>query len=123
MAALERSSDDNVFVQDFLGEQHFMVLAVTLDDGTPWAVPVRISRWQGREFEWDSKTDTLHSQARARRAAMAGRMCNPTQQVGVYMSGHGELVSESGSGFGHYRFTAERAWLNDETFVKREVSL
>lgn len=123
MAVLEGSSDDNVFVQDFLGEQHFMVLAVTLDDGTPWAVPVRISRWQGKEFEWDSKLDTLHSQALAARPAMAVTVFNTGQQCGVYMSGRGELVGETNSGFGHYRFTAERTWLNDETFVKREVSL
>lgn len=123
MEALESSNQDKKFVQEFLAEQHFMVLAVTLDDGRPWAVPVRIARWQGNEFEWDSKLDTLHSQALTDRPAMSAVIFNTEQQAGVYMSGHGVLVEDRGSELGHYRFTAERAWLNDETFVKREVTL
>jgi len=44
-------------------------------------------------------------------------------QIGVYMKGHGELVQQKDDDFGRYRFTAEQVWLNDETFVKREVEL
>lgn len=123
MAVPENNNEDTKFVQEFLSEQHFMVLAVTLDDGSPWAVPVRISRWQGREFEWDSKLDTLHSQALVARSAMSVVVFNTEQQVGVYFSGQGRLVEERGSGMGHYRFTAEHAWLNDKTFIKRGTSL
>lgn len=123
MEALESSNQDKKFVQEFLADQHFMVLAVSLDDGSPWAVPVRIARWQGNEFEWDSKLDTLHSQALLARPAMAVTIFDTAQQCGVYMMGRGELVVESDKGFGHYRFTAERVWLNDATFVKREVAL
>ena len=117
------AQDDNNFVQKFLAEQHFMVLAVTLDDGSPWVVPVRISGWQGREFTWDSRLDTLHSEALVKRPVMGVTIFNTGQQCGVYMSGRGELMADRGSGMGQYRFTAERAWLNDKTFVKREVSL
>ena len=99
------------------------MLAVTLDDGSPWAVPVRIARWQGKEFEWDSRIDTLHSQALIARPAMVVTVFNTEQQCGVYMLGHGVLVEDRGSGLGHYRFTAARTWLNDKTFVKREVAL
>ena len=44
----------------------------------------------------------------------------PTAQIGIYATGRGELVEEKGK-YGRYRFTTEKAWLNDETFVKREI--
>jgi hypothetical protein len=116
---------DEARVKQFLNSQEFMVLGVTLDDGTPWACPVRLQRWQGNEFEWDSKVDTEHSKAIAARPAMAITMFQklPDSQIGVYMKGRGELIEERQDGFGRYRFTAEQCWLNDETFVKREVQL
>ena len=44
-----------------------MTIAVVLDDGTPWAVPVKIQLQWGNAFEWDSKLDAEHSQAIAKR--------------------------------------------------------
>ena len=117
--------NDDEKTKQFLNEQQYMVLAVTLDDGTAWATPVRIRRWEGREFEWDSKLDTLHSQAIATRPEMAITVFQKLEdsQIGVYARGRGELIEEFKPSFGRYRFTAERCWLNDETFRKREVTL
>jgi len=117
--------DDNEKTKQFLSEQQFMVLAVTLDDGTPWAVPVRMVRQESNEFEWDSALGTVHSQAIEARSDMAITLFqkNEDSQVGFYASGRGELVEETKPGFGRYRFTAEECWLNDETFVKRKVEI
>lgn len=117
--------DDNDKTKQFLANQQHMVLAVMLDDGTPWAVPVRIQRWEAGEFEWDSKLDTVHSQAIAARPDIAITVFQKLEnsQIGFYARGRGELVEETKPGFGRYRFTAKQAWLNDETFVKREVQL
>lgn len=114
-------SDDEK-IKQFLSKQHYMVLAVVTPDGTPWAVPVRIQLWQGMEFEWDSKLDTVHSQALVTNSAMAITIFDKTgdTQMGFYASGRGQLVNDRGDGYGRYRFTAEQCWINDETFVKRE---
>lgn len=117
--------NDNEKVKQFLKNQQYMVLAVTLDDGTPWATPVRIQRWEGNEFEWDSKLDTVHSQALEARPEIAITTFQKydDSQIGIYAKGKAHLVDEFKPGFGRYRFTAEQFWLNDETFVKREVSI
>lgn len=112
-------------VRNFLKEQQHMVLAVTLADGTPWAVPVRIQAQRDAVFEWDSALATEHSRALVDHPAMAVAIYQKTEaaQIGVCMQGRGELVEVYKSGFGRYRFTAENIWLNDETFVKRAVTL
>ncbi len=116
---------DNEKLEKFLSEQKFMVLAVTLDDGTPWAVPLRIQLQWGSVFEWDSKLDAAHSKALRKHYQTAITIFEnkPDSQVGFYARGKGELVEAREDGFGRYRFTAEKAWINDETFVKREISL
>lgn len=117
--------DDNEIAKQFLKDQQFMVLAVTLDDGTPWATPVRIQHRDGNVFEWDSVLTTEHSKAIVANPKMAITIFQKMEnsQTGIYAKGVGELVEETKPGFGRYRFTAEQCWLNDETFVKREVSL
>ncbi len=116
--------NDNERIEQLLNEQQFMVLAVTLDDGTPWATPVRIQAYNGHaSFEWDSHLQTEHSKAIAKRPDMAITIFQKkeTTQIGFYAKGKGELVEEFKPGFGRYRFTAEQSWVNDETFVKRKV--
>lgn len=117
--------DDSKKLKQFLAAQQYMVVAVVLPDGTPWAVPVRIQRQAGNVFEWDSALATVHSQALVADSNMAVTIFqkDAAAQVGVCMKGRGELVEEFKPGFGRYRFTSEKAWLNDETFVKREVTL
>ena len=116
-------SDEQV-VKQFLDNQQFMVVAVTRDDGSPWAVPVRILRHEGAIFAWDSHVDTVHSQAIARGSAVAITIFSAEsgQQVGFYAEGTA-TVNEKGDGFARYTFTASKAYLNDATFVKREVRL
>lgn len=116
---------DKQKLEQLFSEQQFMVLAVMLDDETPWAVPVRVQLQWGSAFEWDSKLDTLHSKAIEKRPQIAITLFNKQEdsQTGFYATGKAELVEEFKPGFGRYRFVAEQCWLNDETFVKREVSL
>lgn len=112
-------------VNEFLSTQNYMVLAVVLPDGTPWAAPVRLQLRDGNVFEWDSALQTEHSKALEQRPDMAITLFQKLKdtQIGVYAKGRGELVEEFKPGFGRYRFTATNVWLNDETFRKREVKL
>lgn len=116
---------DTEKLEQFLAQATHMVLAVTLEDGTPWAVPVRLQRHEGTEFEWDSKLDTVHSQALTVNPAMAITIFSKDkgQEFGFYAQGHGEEVSRRDDGYARYRFTAVQTWMNDETFTKRKVSL
>lgn len=113
----------------FLDEQKYMTIAVTLDDGTPWATPVRIKKWDGQNvFEWDSKIDTEHSKAIEARPGIALSMWTPdaetTIQFGVYAQANAEQVSEPNDhGIARYKATVTKFWINDASFVKREVSL
>lgn len=117
---------DQEQLNKFLSEQNYMTLAVTLDDGTPWATPVRISSWDGKTFEWDSKTDTVHSKAIAQRPQIALSIFTPqtdtTIQFGFYATATAELVGEQ-NGMGHYKATVTKSWINDASFIKRVVSL
>ncbi len=110
----------------FVAEQKYMTIAVTLDDGTPWATPVRIKHWEGKVFEWDSKLDTDHSRAIASRPSVAISMWTPesddTIQFGFYAKAMAEQIGEE-NGLGHYRATVVQSWINDATFVKRSVEL
>ncbi len=111
-------------LRTFLNTVQFMVLAVTLDDGTPWAVPVKLQAWDGKAFEWDSKVDTVHSRALAVRPRVALTMYEKEsdRQFGFYATATAELVRQDERGYGRYRATVTQAWINDETFQKREVS-
>jgi len=119
--------NDTEKTKHFLENQQHMVVAVTLGDGTPWVVPVKIQRWESREFEWDSMPDTEHSKALEKNPTMAITIFQKQEdaQIGFYAKGHGEKLwdHDDDSGRARYRFTAEQTWLNDETFVKREISL
>ena len=119
---------DELKVKDFLKDQTHMVIAVTLSDGTPWAVPVTIKRYEAREFEWDSHISTVHSKALESHPEMSmvtfQRDNDPFfGQFGFYATGRGEVVNSKDNGVARYRFTVEKAWINDSTFKKREVEL
>lgn len=117
--------NDNEKTKHFLQTQQYMIIAVTLADGSPWALPVRIKRWKANIFEWDSKLDSEHSKALAINPTMAITLYEKKfdSQFGVYAKGTGELVEAKEHGLGSYRFIAEEAWINDETFHKRKVVL
>ena len=116
---------DQERLEQFLSEQKHMVLAVTLDDGTPWAVPVRIQLFWERAFEWDSRIDAVHSEAIAKRPEVAITIFDKSSdsEIGFYAKGKAVLVEEYKPEYGRYRFVTSQCWMNDETFVKREVEL
>lgn len=112
----------------FLSEQKYMTIAVVLDNGTPWAIPVRIKHWEGTVFEWDSKTDTEHSKAIAVLSTVAISMWTPegdgTIQFGLYAHAKAEQISEPNEhGVARYRAVVTKSFINDATFQKREVHL
>jgi nitroimidazol reductase NimA-like FMN-containing flavoprotein (pyridoxamine 5'-phosphate oxidase superfamily) len=112
-------------LQKFLAQATHMMLAVTLADGTPWIVPVRIQRAEGAIFEWDSKIDTVHSQALTQHPAVALTIFLKEKgaEVGFYAKASAKEVSRRNDGYARYRATVSEAWLNDETFIKRKISL
>lgn len=117
---------DQQKLEQLFSEQEYLVLAVTLDDGTPWSTPVRIREHDGfKSFEWDSHLLTEHSKALAQRPATAVTVFQKwdDHQTGYYAKGTAVLIEEFKPGFGRYRFTASKAWINDETFRKREIEL
>lgn len=119
--------DDKTTLAAFLETAEYLVLAVTLDDGTPWATPVKIQAWDGQAFEWDSKVDTLHSQAIMKRPEVALSVFSTAEMAGghygFYAQARAELVREDERGFGRWRAVVTKAWVNDHTFQKREVTL
>lgn len=119
---------DEERLNTFLATQRYMTLAVTLDDGTPWVTPVRIKDWQGKTFEWDSKIDTQHSKAIAARPDIAISIWTPdgdsTIQFGFYAHARAEQISEPNEhGVGRYRARVNKCFINDASFIKREVQL
>jgi hypothetical protein len=112
----------------FLGAQEYMTIAVTLDDGAPWATPVRIRAREGKTFEWDSHVATEHSKAIANRPDVAISIYAPagdqTEQFGFYAHALAEQVGEPNEhGIARYRATVSKSFINDATFEKREVEL
>lgn len=120
--------NDSERLNTFLAEQKYMTLAVTLDDGTPWATPVRIKKWEGKRFEWDSHVGTEHSKAIATRPSVAISIWTPesdnTIQFGFYAHATAEQLSEPNEhGIARYRAVVNKCFINDATFIKREVDL
>ena len=113
---------DQQKLTEFLARQKHMVLAVVCEDGTPWAVPVRIKEQNGISFEWESRLDALHSAAIDKNPNVAITMyeIDGDQHTGVYVKATAELVRVTGEK-GWYRAVGARVWLNDESHVKREV--
>ncbi len=66
--------NDQEKLRIFLVEQKYITVAVTLDDGTPWAATVRIKRQSGNVFEWDSFLTAEHSKAIATHPSIAMTM-------------------------------------------------
>jgi len=117
--------NDTERVKEFLKNQTHMVVAVVLNDSTPWAVPVKIKRWEGGEFEWDSKLNTIHSLALESNphASVTIFEKQADNQFGFYAKGIVTVVETRDDGYGRYLFVAKQSWVNDQSFVKREVSL
>lgn len=117
---------DDEKIQQLLEAQGIMVLAVVLSGETPWVTPLAIRDHSGISiFEWDSALAAVHSQAIAEgsNVAITVFLRDNNAQIGYYAKGKAELIEERKPGFGRYRFTATEAWINDETFKKRQLEL
>ena len=119
---------DEQKTEEFLAGQTHMVLAVTLEDGSPWAVPLKIQRRDGlRTFEWDSRTDAVHSHPLLETLQAAVTVFRASadewEAFGYCAQGKVEITERRGDDYARYRFTADRAWINDEWHQKRELAL
>lgn len=108
-------------IKKLLTTQKYMVISVVLENGTPWAVPVAIKRWQKNIFEWESMRTTEHSKALELNKNMAVTIFEAP--LGFYAEGEVQLAESNDNGVGKYRFTASRTWMNDQTYVKRQIEL
>lgn len=117
--------DDQQKVTEFLQNQTHMVVTVVLANGKPWAVPVRILHHEPNVFEWDSGVDTEHSKAIAENPEINLLCYDNTKdnQVGVYMQATVTKVTPKENGIARYHAEVIGTWLNDETYVKREVTV
>ena len=113
---------DSELVREFLADQKFMVVSTVREGGLPWAVPVRILRHEDKVFEWDSAMSTEHSQAIEHDPDVMLLCFDTATQTGVYMQAEVTNIERRDDGFARYRVEAKRVWLNDKTFVKREVA-
>lgn len=116
-------TDDEILNQ-LLSEVVHMVVAVTLDDGTPWAVPVHIKHHDGKQFVWESKPATVHSQAITKNAQVCLLIFSIDRDIGFYAKAHAEEVpgSRNTDGYAKYSATISESWLN-EKHTKRPVPL
>lgn len=116
---------DKQKIEQLLTSQTIMTLAVILGDGTPWAIPVAIRHHEGiTKLEWVSKVDAIHSQAIAQnpRVAISIFEDKGAAKTGLYLSATTRLDDQKGD-TGFYSAAVQRAWVNDETFQKRELEL
>ncbi len=114
---------DADILEELFTKTEYMVVAVVLPGGKPWAVPVHVKHREGHTvFEWVSNPETVHSKAIAAKPNVAITMFY--MNVGFYAQAKAEVmpgeVNEHDQVW--YRAVVERCWLNHE-FVKREVPL
>jgi nitroimidazol reductase NimA-like FMN-containing flavoprotein (pyridoxamine 5'-phosphate oxidase superfamily) len=113
--------------ETFLQTQTHMVISVVTEAGTPWAVPVKIQNRHQMTFEWDSKVTTVHSQAIKIHPDVAicvfQKSNGDEREMGVCGSGRAEIVTEREDGVARYKVTLQRAWLNGQDHVKRELDI
>jgi nitroimidazol reductase NimA-like FMN-containing flavoprotein (pyridoxamine 5'-phosphate oxidase superfamily) len=116
--------NDHEIVQQLLHECDHMVVAVTLDDGTPWAVPVHMVSDDNWVFEWNSKPTTVHSRAIAKRPSVALTVFSIAKDIGLYMKATAEALPDvrDADGRVRYRATVTKAWLNEQ-HIKRQLAL
>jgi hypothetical protein len=115
---------DTEIAQQLLSQSRHMIVAVTLADGTPWAVPVRMVRRDGNIFEWDSRPTTVHSQAIATNSNVALTIFSVEEDLGLYMKARAEEQPNvrREDGYVRYRAVVSEAWLNEQ-HLKRPVEL
>lgn len=115
---------DKDIAESLLAQSKHMIVAVTLDDDTPWAVPVRITRHKGSVFEWYSRPTTVHSQAISGHPDIALIIFSIDEDIGIYAKATAEGFPDvpRDDGYIRYRAIVTEAWLN-ERHTKRPVDL
>ncbi len=101
-----------------------MVLAVTLEDNTPWVVPLHIKARDGHlTFEWDSRPETVHSLAIASNPNVALSIFSLEKDLGFYAKARVVKLSDelNENSQVRYRATVSECWLN-ESHRKRKIS-
>ena len=115
------------YVRAFLARQTHMTIAVICSDGTPWAVPVHVQKWDGGTLEWESSIDSLHSQAILAEPRIAISMYELTaggqNEFGFYVKAHAQKVADVPNQRARYQATIDAAWINGQDHVKRDVPL
>ena len=118
---------DGVKAQEFLDMTEFMTLAVTQENGKPWAVPVHVARREGWTFYWDSTQDAVHSQCIEKSPDVMLSMFRLSDgentEFGLYMEASARLFEQLTDGRGRYHAIVQRAWINDEQHRKRDLKL
>ena len=116
---------DQAKVNRFLNDQKYMTLSVTLDDDTPWAIPVIIQRHDGGVFEWDSRLDAVHSRVISQRPLVAISLFSADKgaEICICAKAEARLAEQYNEDYGRYSAVVSEAWLNDETHRKRRIVL
>ena len=106
-------------IKEILEKIHYINIATVCEDGLPWNTPVSATHDNQLNFYWGSSPDNIHSKNIRRNGRVFVTIYDSTVPEGtgegLYMQGHAEdLGPEAGTAVYKYKFTPERAWINDE---------
>lgn len=104
---------------NILNQINYITIASVCEDGSPWNSPVAASHDTNLNFFWGSSPENVHSQNIRRTGKVFVVMYDSTVPEGtgegIYMTGVAtELDFEPGTVVKKYRFTPEKAWMNDD---------
>jgi hypothetical protein len=105
--------------REILAKIHYINLATVNEDGSPWNTPVSASHDGQLNFFWGSSPDNVHSKNIKRDGRVFVTVYDSTVPEGtgegLYLAGRAEEMGpETGTAIYRYKFTPERAWINDE---------
>ncbi len=107
--------------RQFLEAAKYAVIAVTTQDGTPWAVPVAVQRYKNQTIEWFSKTDTVHSIAIEQNPVVALTVFMGDPTYGVCATAHAKKLLSLPGGVARYAAVIDDAWYNTGKHVKTHI--
>ena len=122
---IDQSSPE--YIKAFLKRQTHMTIAVTCEDGSPWAVPVHIKLWDGDVLEWESDTGSIHSRAIEGEPQIAISMYQLTygeyREFGFYAKATAEKAADLPDGRARYRAVMSAIWINGADHTKRSIDV
>jgi hypothetical protein len=106
-------------VKKILEKIHYINLATVNQDGSPWNTPVSASHDDQLNFFWGSSQNNIHSKNIQRDGRVFVTIYDSTVPEGtgegLYLTGKAEeLGPETSTAVYRYKFTPDRAWINDE---------